>query len=59
MTMDPELLDILVRIQGELVMMLNDDCEFIESLRRKKLIQGIINEIDSYLAAQSPTLSEG
>jgi len=56
--MDSELLDILIRVQGELFMALNDDCEFIEGLRRRKLLQGIIDEIDAYLVSQSPTLSD-
>jgi len=56
--LDSELLDILVRIQGELFMMLSDVDDFIASPRHRKLLQGIIGGIDAYLAAQSPTLSD-
>ena len=55
---DPELLDILIRVQGELFMMWRDEKESI-SPRSRKILQGIIGEITLYLAAQSPTLSEG
>jgi hypothetical protein len=56
--MDPELLDILIRVQTELFMILTDELEPIESPRHRKLLRGIIGEISHYVTAQSPTLSD-